>query len=171
VNPLPVVLITPASAAITRGQSVTLTASGANGYVWSPSTNLSTTNTASVTASPTNTAQANVYTVTGTNGNGCVNSVSVTITVNPALTAGIIAADQTICSGIAPASLTSTDAAAGGTGARNYQWQSSLDNVNFTDIAGAVSDTYSPGILTQTTYYRRGVSLPLMGLRIPTRYR
>jgi hypothetical protein len=131
VNPLPNVVVSPTSVAITRGQSVTLVASGANNYVWGPSTNLSATNTASVTAGPTNTAQANVYTVTGTDGNGCVNMASVTITVNPALTAGIIAADQTICSGTAPASLTSTQASAGGTGTRNYQWQSSPDNVNF----------------------------------------
>jgi hypothetical protein len=75
----------PTSVAITRGQSVTLVASGANSYVWGPSTNLSAANTASVTASPTNTAQANVYTVTGTDGNGCVNTASVTITVNPRL--------------------------------------------------------------------------------------
>jgi gliding motility-associated-like protein len=158
VNQLPNVTVTPTAAAITRGQSVTLTASGAGSYIWTPSTGLSATNTASVIASPTNTAQATVYTVTGTNGNSCSNAASVTITVNPALTAGNIAADQTICSGTAPASFTSTTDAAGGTGARNYQWQSSVDNVSFTNIAGANAAVYAPGVLTQTTYYRRGVS-------------
>ncbi|MES2371048.1 MAG: gliding motility-associated C-terminal domain-containing protein [Bacteroidota bacterium] len=158
VNPLPNVAVNPTAAAITRGQSVTLTASGAASYSWAPSTGLSATNTASVTASPTNTVQATVYTVTGSSGSGCTNTASVTIIVNPALTAGNIAADQTICSGTAPATFTSTTAAAGGTGTKNYQWQSSPDNVSFTDIPGAVSDTYAPGALTQTTYYRRGVS-------------
>ncbi|PWG79406.1 PKD domain-containing protein [Pararcticibacter amylolyticus] len=34
------------------------------------------------------------------------------------------------------------------------QWQSSADNVNFTDINGAVNDTYNPGALIQTMWYR-----------------
>jgi RHS repeat-associated protein len=41
-------------------------------------------------------------------------------------------------------------------GSYSYQWQSSTDGVNFTNIAGAT--TYSscnPGTVTRTTYYRR----------------
>ncbi|MDP1811877.1 MAG: gliding motility-associated C-terminal domain-containing protein, partial [Sediminibacterium sp.] len=37
-----------------------------------------------------------------------------------------------------------------------YQWQQSTDNSIFTDITGATATTYSPGVLTQTTYYKRG---------------
>jgi RHS repeat-associated protein len=36
-----------------------------------------------------------------------------------------------------------------------YQWQSSTDNVNFYDIAGANALTYAPGNLTTTTWFRR----------------
>jgi hypothetical protein len=53
-----------------------------------------------------------------------------------------------ICgSGTAPLSLTG---AAGG----NLQYQSSSDNVTFTDVAGATSATYTTPTLTSTTYYR-----------------
>ncbi len=43
-------------------------------------------------------------------------------------------------------------------GALTYQWQSSPDSVNFTNIAGADSINYTPKTLTTTTYYRRVVS-------------
>jgi len=40
----------------------------------------------------------------------------------------------------------------------NYQWQSSADNLTFTDIPGAVANNYDPPVVTVTTYYRRIVS-------------
>jgi gliding motility-associated-like protein len=43
----------------------------------------------------------------------------------------------------------------GGTGTFVYQWQSSTDNVTFTDIPGAVSKDYDPPAISATTYYRR----------------
>ena len=79
----------------------------------------------------------------------------VTITVQPAISPGSIAADQTICTGSTPAPLTSTAGASGGTGTYAYQWDSSPDNLTWTPIAGAVGLTYAPGALTATTYYRR----------------
>src|SRR4029079_16837343 len=60
------------------------------------------------------------------NGNTCsANSNCVTVTVNN-VTAGVIAADQTICSGTVPAVFTVGTAATGG-GVLSYQWQSSID--------------------------------------------
>ncbi|GAA4502202.1 hypothetical protein GCM10023172_25230 [Hymenobacter ginsengisoli] len=82
----------------------------------------------------------------------------VAITVNPALTAGTIAASQTLCLGATPAPLTSTAPATGGTGLFAYQWQSSLDNSTWTAISGATSADYAPGPLTVTTYFRRQVT-------------
>jgi gliding motility-associated-like protein len=89
---------------------------------------------------------------------GPVNTPSVTLTVLPALVAGTIAADQTVCAGSAPAPLSSTVGASGGTGNFAYQWQSSPDNSTFTDIGGATGATYAPGALTATTYFRRQVT-------------
>ena len=79
VNPLPTVAISATSTNLCTGNSTLLTASGATTYGWSPSTGLSATTGASVTATPTVTTS---YTATGTNANGCVNTASVTITVN-----------------------------------------------------------------------------------------
>ncbi|QKG58171.1 gliding motility-associated C-terminal domain-containing protein [Hymenobacter sp. BRD128] len=87
-----------------------------------------------------------------------VYSPAVALTVLPALTAGRIAADQAICTGTAPSPLSSAAGASGGTGTFAYQWESSPDNSTWSAIAGATSETYAPGPLTATTYYRRQVS-------------
>ncbi|AMR27329.1 hypothetical protein A0257_09635 [Hymenobacter psoromatis] len=89
---------------------------------------------------------------------GPVYSASVAITVLPALTAGTIAADQTICAGNTPTPLTSTGDAGGGIGTFAYQWESSADNSTWNAIAGATASTYAPGPLTATTYFRRRVT-------------
>jgi hypothetical protein len=69
---------------ISPGQSVTLTATGAELYQWSPLTGLSPSNgqSASVVASP---ASTTLYIVTGTSFNGCVDSDSVLVTVSGVL--------------------------------------------------------------------------------------
>jgi hypothetical protein len=78
--------------------------------------------------------------------------------VAPPLTSGSIGSPQTICSGVAPAELTSGTAASGGTGSISYRWQSGTDNISFTDIPGAIHASYQPLALTATTYYRRVAS-------------
>ena len=60
---------------INYGQSITLTASGADNYQWSTGATIS-----SITLSPSSTT---TYTVTGTNNYGCTATASVTVTVNP----------------------------------------------------------------------------------------
>ncbi len=155
VNQIPVITVTPATASIFPGGNVSLTASGASTYSWSPATGLSATTGATVIASP---AANTTYTVTGISAQGCTGSVSVTVTVGAPLAAGTISADQLICSGSSPAALASVAAATGGSGTYVYQWQSSTDNVSFSDISGATSAGYTPGALTTTTYYRRKVS-------------
>ncbi|MFY7729240.1 MAG: T9SS sorting signal type C domain-containing protein, partial [Flavobacterium sp.] len=78
------------------GTAVTLSASGASTYSWSPATGLSATTGASVTASPTATT---TYTVTGTNEFGCTATSTVTVTVNNAPTVTAIAAVSEVCAG------------------------------------------------------------------------
>lgn len=78
-NPLPIITYTPAVAVICSNSGVTLTASGANTYSWSPSTGLNTTSGAAVFANPlTQTA----YTVTGTDLNSCSASATITLSIN-----------------------------------------------------------------------------------------
>ena len=99
------------------------------------------------------------YTVTPTSNLGCVgptvNSSSITMNY---VTPGTIATEQTICSGTIPATITSISLASG-YGIFCYQWQLSTDNVNWTDIESCLSTntTYSPGTLSQNTYFRRVV--------------
>ncbi|TAF77082.1 MAG: hypothetical protein EAZ53_03010, partial [Bacteroidetes bacterium] len=60
------------------GLSAVLTASGANNFAWTPTSNLSTTTGSITTANPTSTV---IYTVTGTNGN-CSTSKEVQVVVD-----------------------------------------------------------------------------------------
>ncbi len=111
VNALPTLTLSPSSPAVCNGSSTTLTASGANTYTWSPSTGLSGTTGATVTASPT---VATNYTLTGTNANGCVNTNSFSVTVNGLPNLSISPSSATICTG------TSTNLTA--SGASTYTW-------------------------------------------------
>ncbi len=91
--PLPVITTLPDDA-ICIGDSISLTASGAATYSWSPVTGLSCTNCADPLASPATTI---TYTVIGTDTNSCTDSAQVTINVisRPV----ILVADEDICLG------------------------------------------------------------------------
>lgn len=71
---------------------------------------------------------------------------------------GSAGTSQTICYGTAPASLIEAEPPAGGTGEYAFQWQSSPDNSNWSNIPGATDPDYSPQVLTGNTYLRRVVS-------------
>jgi PKD repeat protein len=89
VNALPTVSITGGTSAVCNGSTVALTGTGANTYSWSTS---ATTTSIAVTV----TANA-TYSVVGTNTNGCSNSATKTVSVNP--TATIAATSGAICPG------------------------------------------------------------------------
>jgi hypothetical protein len=77
------------------------------------------------------------------------------VCINPT-SGGTIAGTQTFCSPANPAAFTNSASPSGQTGTLEYQWQSSTNNINFTDIDGAIAITYNaPSGLTTTTYYRR----------------
>ena len=104
VNTLPVISVTP-STPICIGNSIPLSASGANNYSWNPSTGLNTTSGSTVTAAPTTTQ---TYTVIGTNSiTNCSASASTTITVNPLPTVNA-GADQSLCNQPIPTTLIGT---------------------------------------------------------------
>lgn len=85
VNPLPNVSIT-GNSSFCQGDNATLTATGANSYVWS---NTSTNATITVVS-------AGTYTVTGTDANGCSSTATKTVTVNPTYS---IPLTHSICQG------------------------------------------------------------------------
>lgn len=76
----------------------------------------------------------------------------ITITVNSSVLAGTVSGSQTICSG---SSATGVHVS-GHQG--SIQWQSSTDNINFTNITGQTEPTLSTGSLSTTTYYRAVVT-------------
>ena len=102
VNANPTVNITPGTASICAGNSITLNASGAVIYNWNTSAT-----TQSIVGSPTvNTT----YSVIGTAANSCTSSALVNITVNAKPTVSISAASNTACLNGGPVSLTGSPA-------------------------------------------------------------
>ncbi len=71
--------------------------------------------------------------------------------------AGTIGASQQGCGSFTPVPLTSLTLPTGETGTLEYKWQQSTTSAvsGFTDIVGTNSPDYSPGLITQTTWYRR----------------
>ncbi len=89
--------------------------------------------------------------------NGCTgisNAITLTVTGVSTLTGGVIAGNQSFCSSGNPIAFTQTTAPTGGS-TYTYQWQSSFDNINFTNIVGVITNLYDPPVVAQTTYYRR----------------
>lgn len=92
------------------GTAVSLQATGASSYTWSPSAGLSCVNCANPSAAPGSTTS---YTVIGADANGCKDTAQVTVTVNPLpnVSAG---PDVSVCN------LNSTQLQA--SGATSYSW-------------------------------------------------
>lgn len=113
VNSIPTVTaIAVPGNSICTGASVTLSGSGATSYSWSAPVSNNTP------FSPISTA---TYTVTGTDGNNCSNTTTITIQVNPNPTITINASpNDSICEG-ATVSLT-------GIGANSYTWTGGIQN-------------------------------------------
>ncbi|MCO5946269.1 gliding motility-associated C-terminal domain-containing protein [Mucilaginibacter flavidus] len=83
----------------------------------------------------------------------------ITITIQPGLgNFGITAPAITTFCGSGDPVVIIGNAATGGNGFYNYQWQSSPDGGTFNDIPGATNQDYDPGLLTATTYYQRTVT-------------
>ncbi|WP_345088803.1 T9SS sorting signal type C domain-containing protein [Flavobacterium chungnamense] len=103
---------------------------------------------------------AGTYTVEASNTNGTCNLTlamtgSVVVTLDPASVAGTVSANQTICENTQPTDISLI----GNTG--TIQWQSSPDNITFTDISGETAATLAGatiGNLTATSYYRAMVT-------------
>ena len=128
VNQLPTVTANASTNPICIGTSETLTGGGASTYSWSNGI----TNGVSFPAASTAT-----YTVTGTDGNGCVNTSSVMVTVNQLPTVTANASVNPICSG-------NNETLTGG-GASTYSWSGGV-----TDGTAFVADTTATYTVTGT---------------------
>ncbi len=97
VNPIPVVTAFAANNIFCAGQSTTLTANGAESYLWLPGSGLNNESVANPIATP---AMSTVYTVIGIDSNGCSNSATVAITINQLPAATIVSSGPTtFCAG------------------------------------------------------------------------
>lgn len=134
VNPKPTIGATATPASVCPGVQSSLSATGGVSYNWNPG-NLSGT---PVNVTPTGTT---IYTVTGTDGNNCTNTATVTVTVYDAPVVTLVAADSPICEG------TSTTLTA--SGANTYAWSHSLP--------AGVSNSVSP--ISTTTYSVTGTDI------------
>ena len=132
VNPTPILTVSPDDS-ICIGSSISLSASGANSYLWTPNNGtLSATNIANPTATPLTTTS---YIVRGRNAFNCFSFDTVTITVNP-IPSITISNDTAICEGQSTQLLAS--------GASNYTWNPSItlnNNSVPNPIATPVSST------------------------------
>ncbi|MFN5635188.1 MAG: CUB domain-containing protein, partial [Flavobacteriia bacterium] len=123
VNPVPTVSAGP-DQTLCQGPNVTLTATGASTYTWTPSI------TNGVAFAPA--LGATTYSVVGTT-NGCTGTDQVVVTINPLPTVNA-GADINLCEG--------TNATLTATGANNYTWTPIITNgTPFTPALG--STTYS----------------------------
>jgi hypothetical protein len=114
VNPLPVITVAASAGTVCIGQTATLTAHGANTYVWSIGT--TTLSAVTVTVSPISNT---TYTVKGTDANLCVSSTTFSISGSPIVTTtstnhGVLS--HTVCVGDSILLV--------GHGAASYSWNS-----------------------------------------------
>ena len=97
------------------------------------------------------------------NTTGCESTrLAVSVTIQSVVNPGTIGNNQAICINTSPATIGSlTDAT--GDGTITYIWESSTNGTTWNVISGATAATYSPGVLTQTTQYRRTAVSTLNG--------
>ncbi len=104
----PTVSVSPSSANLCAGNSITLTGAGASSYVWLPTLSSGVT----VTVSPMSTI---TYTALGTAANGCVGQGTATVTVTTPPSATISYAGLPYCTSISAAQPVSQTGTTGGT--------------------------------------------------------
>ena len=149
--PAPTVTATSSSASVCIGGSVILTGGGASTYNWDNNV----INAVSFVPTATTT-----YMVTGTDANGCVNTATTTVTVNPLPVVTATSSTASVCTG---GSVILT-----GGGASTYTWDNNvIDAVSFVPTATTtymVTGTDVNGCVNTSTTTVTVNSLPLVSL-------
>ncbi len=140
IYPLPVINASAGNPFICSGTSVSLNASGAASYTWTPATSLNTSTGANVTATPT---IATTYTVTGTDANGCTAADSTTVDVGGIIALTLTNNNPQICLG------NSTTLTANG--ATSYTW------LPATGLSATTGSSVTTSVTQTTTYTVTGV--------------
>ncbi|MCH7409471.1 Ig-like domain-containing protein, partial [Belliella sp. DSM 111904] len=172
----PVVTVQPEDGLICTGDTHTMSVQAMGGtpapsYQWQRENGFGTDNWIDITnatgtsyTTPTLSSNTRYRVYVSAPGNACETGFSriVTVTVN-GLTPGVISSNvQAVCEDEGPnaqtqVELTGTAAVSPNSGAITYQWQASTSGANsgFADIVGATGQSLSPGVLDQTTWFRR----------------
>jgi hypothetical protein len=120
---------------------------GATDQSYNPGVVYSTTRFRRIVTSGSCSSESNICTIT-ISASTAINNNTITA---PATSSFCISGDPSNISG-------STPSGGGNVGSFSYVWLSSTDGNNFSIIAGATGTSYNPGVVTQTTYFRRVVS-------------
>ena len=130
VNPLPSISGSASQNTICAGTQVTLNGNGGDTYTW----NNGVLNNIAFAPIATTT-----YTVTGTASNGCTNTGTVLVTVNPLPTITALASQTTVCAG--------TQITLNGNGGVSYSWNNGVTNgVAFTPTANTTYTVTGTGL-------------------------
>jgi hypothetical protein len=81
--------------------------------------------------------------------------IYITVSSLLVVTPGTETQEVTVCTG---GSISLNGTVTGGGSTITYQWQSSSDNLTWSDISGATSTTYSPSVQSKGVYYYRRVT-------------
>ncbi len=151
VDPLPVISISPSSATVCAFEPVTLTASGASTYIWNGASPGAVFNDAPAVSA--------VYSVTGTNSQGCVASETVAVTTNSLPVIAVSPTSAVVCA-LSPVSFTAT-------GAGTYTWNNTFTGDIFTDSPSGnatytVEGTSADGCSATETVAVQTNSLPVV---------
>jgi gliding motility-associated-like protein len=151
VNPLPTLTVS-ADTSICIGEKVTLTATGANTYSWTPSTGLDITNAATVIASPVATTQ---YVVTGTSLGGCSAKDTVNVTILPC---GFLVTVKggSVCNGNC---FTLKTSISGGTPPYTYSWQPIAGSEDSLRVCPATSTAYTVTVTDKIGNTGKGIGM------------
>lgn len=132
----PVVNVTPESAVLCQGESVTFnaTVSGGSGhgytYEWTPATGLSSTNTATTTATPSTTT---TYTLRVTDSEDCAKTVRIPVEIS-GTTLSISQSPQVYCRGTDPVTLNANLNVSGSCSNYTYRWSNGPTSDVSTDV-------------------------------------
>ena len=148
---------------ICEGDFVTFTASGGTEYAFYKAGILVQARSASNTYTTNGLSNTQSVTVIAYNANGCEDQETIEMDVLSISSAGSITfsipSDANVCYGIAPSGTLSSTSAAVVSHDLSYQWQSSFNGLDWSNINGATDLNYTPPKLFQTTYFKRVASV------------